>query len=511
MSDLYQNNNFSTKLYYTLETYLNVLMYGGNMFFNIPSIQLPKSASNVFLEAVQILRACQKVTRVLGGAILYHNKVVATQLASNVTKWLILTDPYRIKSPAEIIQTDFQLPAGMQLLQVYIEEDDYEDLRFEATRLQSIHFCLENNSQVQTKTNQVKEPVLMTMKRDQSLIFTTVPEEDSDHTTSTVKTKTQRPKFLNLKSKTTDIKQELKETGSFHGSVSVCSTPMADLNRVLHQTSLSICTNPQSSTFEVDTENSQKSDSLNSLLSATSDLYVEGGKSDNGVKPAEKSEEDNNLCNIKKSFSLTDMPKYDEKDESDSLQKNLRKTIMDPTFPVFTQNGLLISEHLYNYNIYNGELLALQSDEMKKPSNNNDENKDNLVESKASELNSQQSDVTPKKFVPSRDNIKFKRSLTLPLKSLSNDMGSQQNVVNFNNPTGVQLTPLLSKLSTLAMEERSSGFCSIENTPSDFKDIKTSLKRNALFRSNSNKVESNVFSSHQKDKRLQSVILLIYG
>lgn len=42
MSDLYLNNNFCTKLYYMLETYLNVLVYGGNMFFNIPSIQLPK-------------------------------------------------------------------------------------------------------------------------------------------------------------------------------------------------------------------------------------------------------------------------------------------------------------------------------------------------------------------------------------------------------------------------------------------------------------------------------------
>lgn len=74
MADLYQNNNFSTKLYYMLETYLNVLMYGGNMFFNVPSIQLPKSASNVFLEAIQILQSCQKIHSILGGTILYHNK-----------------------------------------------------------------------------------------------------------------------------------------------------------------------------------------------------------------------------------------------------------------------------------------------------------------------------------------------------------------------------------------------------------------------------------------------------
>lgn len=105
---------------------------------------------------------------------------------------------------------------------------------------------------MQSKTNQVKEPVLMTMKRDQSLIFTTVPEEGSEPVTPRVSTKSQRPKFLNLKSKTTDVKQELKESNSFFGSVSVCSTPMTDLNRVLHQTSLSICTNPEARTFDAD-------------------------------------------------------------------------------------------------------------------------------------------------------------------------------------------------------------------------------------------------------------------
>lgn len=72
--------------------------------------------------------------------------MVATQLTSTVTKSLILTDPYRIKSPAEIIKTDFQLPSGMQMLQVYIQEDDYQDLKFEATRLQSIQDFLQNKN-----------------------------------------------------------------------------------------------------------------------------------------------------------------------------------------------------------------------------------------------------------------------------------------------------------------------------------------------------------------------------
>lgn len=354
----------------------------------------------------------------------------------------------------------------------------------------------------------------MTMKRDQSLIFTTVPEEGSDHSTPTVTSKTQRPKFLNLKSKTTDFKQESKESAAVFGSVSVCSTPLTDLNRVLHQTSLSICTNPESNTFDTDnTSNSQKSDSLNSLLSATSDLHVESAKNGN-IKLQNSSQDyivdNNNSCNIKKSFSMTDILKMDHGDNIDEFQRNLRKTIMDPTFPVFTPNGLLISEHLYNYNIFNGELLNMQvKDQSLKAQTKTEIENSNLIKERLTQTDLEAS-VSKIKFVPARDNNKFKRSLTLPLKSLSNESGTQQSVAGFNKHAGVQLTPLLSKLSTLAMEERSSGFCSIETTPNDYKDFKSSLKRNQLFRSNSIKVESNTFSS-QKDKKLQSAILLIYG
>lgn len=43
MAGLYKGNeNLSAKLYLMFETYLKILMYGGNMFFNIPTIQLPK-------------------------------------------------------------------------------------------------------------------------------------------------------------------------------------------------------------------------------------------------------------------------------------------------------------------------------------------------------------------------------------------------------------------------------------------------------------------------------------
>lgn len=58
----------------------------------------------------------------------FYFRVIATQLSSDLTKSLILTDPYRIKSPADSVEVDYQLPIGVQLLKIYIQEDEFEDL-----------------------------------------------------------------------------------------------------------------------------------------------------------------------------------------------------------------------------------------------------------------------------------------------------------------------------------------------------------------------------------------------
>ena len=112
---------------------------------------------------MQILRSCQHTEHVLGGSILYHNKLVfkifddkivvtiflihnnrvlATQLGSSITKQLVLTDPYRIKSPAETIKTDFELPIGVQLLQVHISRSDYNNFLDDARKLRHSNECL---------------------------------------------------------------------------------------------------------------------------------------------------------------------------------------------------------------------------------------------------------------------------------------------------------------------------------------------------------------------------------
>lgn len=64
--------------------------------------------------------------------------MVATQLNAKLTKHLVLTDPYRIKSPAEVVSTDFQLPLGVQLLYVYIDNKQFMILQRDSSRFRNI-------------------------------------------------------------------------------------------------------------------------------------------------------------------------------------------------------------------------------------------------------------------------------------------------------------------------------------------------------------------------------------
>lgn len=479
MGELYKNTEtLSAKLYHMFETYLKILTYSSNLFSNIPKINLPKSASNVFLEAIQILQCCQEVDFVLGGTMLYHNKVVATQLSQNLTKRLVLTDPYRIKSPAEIFEVDYQLPLGVQLLQVYIEGADYQDLLEEATRCRTVHQYL-NKKTYTKKTQPMKEPVLSAMKRDQSLIFTTVPEEDPD-ANSPINFENNiinsappsRPKFLNLRNKTTDAKIEEKPkmeastTTPFHGKTSICSTPMTDLNKVVHQNVMSICVNPENgenSGFESD----QKTDSLNSVLSAVSETTEKSI----GTKLTNKTPYFT-VNQIKPSSSLMNV--CEKPPQTPEKKPKVYKTIADPTFPVFKSDGSLVSESFYeqylnkHVDMLNTE-ASKQQDDCKADDWKSIEDFD-IIAPKKNEfemvpLATKVAEAKPKEA---------RKSLSLPLKSLSLD--SNDNVFSpvsrVKHCGGVQLTPLMSKLSLLAMEEKSSGFCSRETTPSEYKDYR---------------------------------------
>lgn len=73
-------------------------------------------------------------------------RVVATQLSSDLTKRLVLADPYRIKCPAEVVEASYELPLGVQLLQVYITNAEYCKLFEASSRNRNIFQFLSNKS-----------------------------------------------------------------------------------------------------------------------------------------------------------------------------------------------------------------------------------------------------------------------------------------------------------------------------------------------------------------------------
>lgn len=243
---------------------------------------------------MQTLHICQQTKGVLGGTILYHNKVVVTQLSPEITKNLIITDPYRIKSTAEIITVDFHVPNGVQLIVVFIPIKDYRKLLSDIQRSTQQNIPNQNSSILPF---QFKKKV----KRDKSIIFTDIPEEgytEYDLTNALsnenmnkqepppppaapIKCVRARPTHLPLRFKNVTTR-ELPESGfnsinfdesdsfpQFIGRTSVCSTPMTE-NKLLHGNVLSICANPDNDNETADNE--LKLDEPKSFSSVTTEI-----------------------------------------------------------------------------------------------------------------------------------------------------------------------------------------------------------------------------------------------
>lgn len=533
-----------------------------------------------------------------------------------------MTDPYRLKSPAEVACTNFSLPLGVQLLQVYISDREYRNLQSNALRLQNLTYSniTRNQKKPLPSKSLTKEPVLSAMKRDQSLIFTTVPEEDVDHQSPTNTTDTvvrnvrpiaDRPKSLNLRSTTVnDVKLTNKSINAkpesvvctpFTGKTSVCSTPLAE--KLLHGTALSICCNTDidfegaGSTIIAETEDINKkletsvdtykrkddtnSESINSLLSThsllNSNKILDSTKMDfkeldkiimpitnmfmpdntlDKKRSCSMLEANDNMLDVNKrvtlryyGIGLTNMKKALEEsdldeDDAAAIGKHFYNTITDPSYPVFRSDGTVISKALYDICLskhcelltseFTEELAkALASNvehsvtntddwksvddfdsELKEPSIKSRE----MNESGMKEIESCEGSSTS---LPSKSQ-ETRRALSLPLKSLSSEQSNDSSFAPFVQKCslgGVQLTPLMSKLSLLAVEEKSSGFCSRDTTPSEFRDFGlTPSEKNYSFlgRKNSLRMENDHQSLDDAEDAFytedyQKVILFICG
>lgn len=530
-------NKFTEKLYQMFETYLPILQYSANLFSNIPVIKLPKSASNIFLEAIQILQYCQETNGIMGGALFYNNKVVATQLSADLTKQIVIMDPYRIKAPAERVHTEFHLPVGIQLLRVYIQEQQYTKLVKEANNERYFNSYIDSMAQKfsQKKTirkNSIKEPLISGTKRDTSRIFT-VPEEgelEPIHCNNGVSSISSLP--ITTYSSPVKRKQEYKTEPYEYTNPqtpSVCSTPLKDVNRVLHGSAVLICNTNENTDSTVEKEEKEEKE-LQELQE------IKGNMDDipDVVKEALRCKHLNKLKNtsfkkrvwknkdlIKKSLSTSDIETSLDKFSNDipirtytlglpKLSKTLHtdcdidmlpskllaekhhfRTITDPCYPVFRSDGLPVSQALYE------QYIASHYEELKDDSTKINDYLGNHFLHLPDSLNKQfkkdnesGTDDDKKDDTAVSCNVKLdnkskqescRKAMSLPLKPLNildsddkrksdSESNNEYNLLQKRKLEGLQLTPLMSKLTLLA-DERTSGFCSKETTPSEFRDI----------------------------------------
>lgn len=66
-------------------------------------------------------------------------RIISTQLPPSLTSYITVVDPYRIKSPAENLETETPLPLGAQLLVVYVGKKTYNTLKKQTDKLQDFY------------------------------------------------------------------------------------------------------------------------------------------------------------------------------------------------------------------------------------------------------------------------------------------------------------------------------------------------------------------------------------
>ncbi|KAK7505971.1 hypothetical protein BaRGS_00002693 [Batillaria attramentaria] len=97
-------------------------------FCIIPYRELSVTLSSVFIHASHILQRAQCQAGVLGGVVLNKNRILCTQLDSDVTRRLLVLMPQEQNFPCKEIKPGFDLPAGVRLLCVYLFPEELESL-----------------------------------------------------------------------------------------------------------------------------------------------------------------------------------------------------------------------------------------------------------------------------------------------------------------------------------------------------------------------------------------------
>ncbi|KAK6625069.1 hypothetical protein RUM43_005360 [Polyplax serrata] len=514
-------DTFSKKLTEILGTFIPILQCVVCAFGNVFVLKCPKKNSSAFLEAFQLLEACCNFKGVLGGVILHSSRVVATQLDSDITKLLALTNKFHLKSYAEEVKPSFKLPDGIQLLKVYLRKE--------------LHNSLHNTANFKwTVYNGVQKKFLQKAgkigKKDASKIFTVKEDEDWNGQAVPKQADAFAPfrdsvRFKNRNSKSNQEKNALKERSkSFVGgaNVKVCSTPTVE-KTLIHEELVSICgagkvepkkanitTNliPDVVQDAIDTKfrsrilTSSKYSHNRFFRISMDDLMIDFSQKSYPVPLKYYS------FGLPKTYREVGLSMKANRERRKLRRKTVYKTIADPMNPVFKYDGIPVSKCLYNTYLdehYKDFILAnhtidsreeefLKNKHSERENLNakvdvdltNVENKigDALVNRPEPQMNGKE---TPPVHIPegkrelTRANQKaFRRSLSLPLKPLVCDTPNTttqsstiKNKVLFSRtPT----TPLTTKLSLLAFEEQQLEIKSTLPTPGEkhFRGIMTS-------------------------------------
>lgn len=483
--------NFSDKLYHIFETYLPILQYNGNLLQNVYKLFLPKSASNLYLDAIQILEHVAGRQGIMGGVILHNNKVLASTFSVDLTKILTATDPFRIKTTAEIERNvNFHIPMGSQIIKVYVRIGEYNRMKRQIKKVgDSTSLSLQNS---QPLPFSIKKKPKEGLKRDKSLIFSNIPEEEAlVEIPSPEKTRHfNRPNHLPLKFKTVQPR-DLPESGiasiisfdesdsfaDFIGRTSVCATPMTE-NTILTGPMPSIFATAQATEVDIVEPLVQPGSAEDEKAKELEQIYI--NYANNPFK-------DNQW---KKSWN--ELSKITDLDDDNNSTYKVYNTIADPTYPIFNQKKQPLSKSLFDdyQNLFITNVNFFKPPEAKKEPKNEVKQEpkkaelDPMIVKKPSENKNSPSNILRNQK---------KKMMRLPIKSFSLEMDSGKPSTSsasvsaasiatsmFDSPTtkakkymgSLQLTPLMSKLTLLAMSENenfSSGFSSFDlPTPSYF-------------------------------------------
>ncbi|XP_063588276.1 uncharacterized protein LOC134765530 isoform X1 [Penaeus indicus] len=108
------------------------------IFDAVPSVQLPKSGGGVFLRAQQVVEACQQQPGVLAGATMHKDRVLSSQLNTELSHILAALPLHKQKGDVlEERAVEYRLPNGVQLLKFHVPKETHSALRADVPKSMS--------------------------------------------------------------------------------------------------------------------------------------------------------------------------------------------------------------------------------------------------------------------------------------------------------------------------------------------------------------------------------------